>query len=230
MKKDYWPEFWKTHGKKSVDADEHFQVLRTKNKAPIEEERWQQTLGHILEQLELKATDDVLDLCCGNGLITREMSRNCRSVTCVDIAPELVDRIDTNLYPNITPMVGDIRELNLEPDSFDKIMIYAAIQYLDLAEAVEWFQHMHAALRDGGMLFIGDIPDRAKLWNFFDSNEREAVHFESTKKREAIVGTWFEQDWLLKLAKYAGFKSAEIVAQPEYMIYAGYRYDMRVTK
>ena len=101
MNKDYWPDFWKKHGKKSVDADEHFQVLRTKNKAPIEDEQWTQTLDHILQQLDLKNDDDVLDLCCGSGLITRQISKNCRSVTCVDIAPELVDRIDTTQYPNI---------------------------------------------------------------------------------------------------------------------------------
>jgi len=230
MKKDYWPEFWRQHGRKSVDADEHNQVLRTKNKAPIENERWQQTLSYILEQLVLKEDDDVLDLCCGNGLITKQIANNCRSVTCVDIASELVEKIDVNQYPNITPMVGDIREIDLQPDSYDKILIYAAIQYLDHAETVEWFELMYMALRDDGMIFIGDIPDRSRLWFFFDSSEREAVHFERTKSREAIVGTWFEQNWLLKLAQYAGFRDVEIMPQPEYMIYADYRYDMRVSK
>lgn len=230
MKKDYWPEFWKKHGRKSGDANEHVQVLRTKNRAPIEEENWRLTLEFILDHLALNTDDDALDLCCGNGLITQQMAARCRSVIGVDVAPELVDKIDTAAHPNITALVGDMRALELEPDSLDKILIYAAIQYLDLAETVEWFQRMYDALRDGGTIFIGDIPDRSKLWTFFNSDEREAVHFESTRKREAIVGTWFEQDWLLKLAKYAGFSQAEIIPQPDYMIYAEYRYDMKVVK
>jgi cyclopropane fatty-acyl-phospholipid synthase-like methyltransferase len=230
MKKDYWPKFWISHGKLAADADEHFQVLRTKNKKSIDEECWNKTLDYILGQLELKESDDVLDLCCGNGLITRDISKQCRSVTCVDVVPELVDKINTNQYPNITALVGDIRQLNLERNSFDKILIYAAIQYLNPAETVEWFDQMYKALRVGGMLFIGDIPDRAKLWNFFDSKEREEVYFKSMKEREAIVGTWFEQNWLLKLSQHAGFKSARIVLQPDYMIYCKYRYDMRVLK
>jgi cyclopropane fatty-acyl-phospholipid synthase-like methyltransferase len=230
MKKDYWPEFWKKHGRKSADADEHVQVLRTKNKAPIEKDKWRRTTQYILDQLALEENDDALDLCCGNGLITTEIAGLCRSVTCVDVAPELVDKIDTEKYPNITPRVGDVREIRLEPASVDKVLIYAAIQYLDLSEAIEWFLRMHDVLREGGMMLVGDIPDRAKLWTFFNSDEREAVHFESMLKGEAIVGTWFEQDWLLKLAKYAGFSHAEIIPQPDYMIYAEYRYDMKVIK
>lgn len=230
MDKEYWPEFWKKHGKASVNENQHLQVLRTQNKMPIEEECWQRTLDFVLEQIDPQATDDILDLCCGNGLISSEISKKCRSVQSVDIAPELVEKIDIGEHPNITPIVGDIRTVELPLNSFDKVVIYAAIQYLTLGETVAWFEKMIRIIRDGGILYIGDIPDRARLWSFFNSPERESIHFECVKNEEAIVGTWFEQDWLCKLACHAGFKHAEIVPQPDYMIYTGYRYDMKVFK
>ena len=74
---DYWVDFWRLHGRESRDGGVHEQVLRVKNKQAIDESLWQKTLEAIGQLLEVNATDKVLDLCCGNGLIVRSMQPAC---------------------------------------------------------------------------------------------------------------------------------------------------------
>lgn len=230
MRKEYWTNFWKEYGKTASDKDEQTQVLRTYNKKPIDPELWAFTLDFIEDKLKIKSEDKLLDLCCGNGLISVHFAQSCRHVSAVDISDDLVKKIDLTKYPNIKPIIKDIRLVDFEDEAFSKVLIYAGIQYLSYGETVDLFEKVYRWLKPGGLFFLGDIPDRAKLWMFFDNEEREAIHFTCEKEGKAIVGTWFEQDWLLKLARFARFSKATIVSQPEQMIYAKFRYDMLVKK
>lgn len=230
MISDYWIDFWQTYAKKNKNKDLHTQVLRTYNKEPIDPEVWDLTLDKIMESLDLAINDTVLDLCCGNGLLAKPFSKRCSSVTAVDISKDFIEKINKKEYPNIKPIVKDIRKIKFSESSFTKVIIYAGLQYLNYEESLKLLVSIYKWLKSEGVLYIGDIPDRNKLWNFYNNEERVAVYFNNLKKQSCIVGTWFEQDWLTRLAEYCGFSMVEIVPQDSRLIYSHFRFDMIMKK
>ncbi len=230
MNKNYWVNFWNEYSQELKNKDPQTQVLRTFNKKPIDKELWEHTLSHIMKYLDIQSTDNVLDLCSGNGLITKEISLNCKTVTAVDISENLLKQIDTNTYNNINTIISDIRELSFNENLFNKIIIYAGIQYLGLKEVVILFKQMYKWLEKGGICFLGDIPDIEKRWEFFNTKERETIFFESIQNEHPIVGTWFDKNFLLKLSNYCGFTESKVIKQHKGMIYSHFRFDMYIKK
>ncbi len=230
MKNQYWTQFWKDYGKASSGRDTQTRVLRTLNKQPIEVERWQRTLSFIEDTLQLNAGDSALDLACGNGLITRMMADRCRSVTAVDISPDLLAEIDTTRYPTIQKLAADIRNCTFPEANFDQIVLYAGLQYLNDQEALDLWEKACFWLKPGGLFFLGDVPDRDLLWKFFNTEERERVYFDRIKAGEPLVGNWYTRDFLSKIGRYAGFAKTRIIPQATYMIYSAFRFDVLAQK
>jgi len=230
MENNYWINFWTDHAVSSKGKDEQVRVMRTLNKQPISEQKWELTLDHIKKVLELNTADVVLDLCCGNGLIAKYISSYCSQVTTVDISKELLNDINTIEFTNIQSICSDIRKVDFNEEQFSKIILYSSLQYLTYSETVSLFENVYRWLKPGGIAFIGDIPDMDRLWTFFNNNERETAYFESVKEEKEIIGTWFNKEWLQKLSSYAKFKEGIILDQHPAMIYSFFRYDMKLVK
>ncbi len=230
MKKLYWTKFWKEYGSESSGKDPQTQVLRTLNKQPIDAERWARTLRFIENALQLNAGDSTLDLACGNGLITRMLAERCRSVTAVDISSDLLAEIDASWHLKIRKLQMDIRDCAFPAASFDKIVLYAGLQYLNDQEALILWEKAYSWLRPGGIFFLGDVPDRGLMWEFFNTEEREHIYFTRMKAGEPIVGNWYNRDFLFKLARYVGFAKVRVIPQERYMIYSKFRFDLLAKK
>jgi cyclopropane fatty-acyl-phospholipid synthase-like methyltransferase len=229
-REDYWKQFWIGHAKAAADSHPQHQVLRTLNKKPISEEEFKKIVSFVEEKLSVNSADDVLDLCCGNGLFTTVFASKCNSVTGIDVAKELTDQIDTERHKNITTIVKDIREVKLKEQSYSKIFMYAGLQYFAYKEVIGIFQKVSMWLKDDGKFYIGDVPDVNQMWNFFNTEEREKVYFESLVNGTPIIGTWFDSGWLTKLGKFTDFRESEILDQPSDFPYSYYRFDMLFRK
>ncbi|MCP4440180.1 MAG: class I SAM-dependent methyltransferase [Aureispira sp.] len=223
MKNDYWVNFWQDYTTDITEKDEQSQVLRTFNKKPITEELWQFTLDEIDSVFNVVEGDHVLDLCSGNGLLSKHFLTKGASVAAVDISKELLTNLEG--IEGIDAIHSDIRAVDFDNHTFDHILFYAGIQYLTDKEAIVLLQKIYNWLKPGGSLFIGDIPDVKKRWNFFNNEERHKVFFDNQLKGEAIVGNWFESDWFDNLTAYLGFKEGQLVEQDEKLIYSTFRFD-----
>lgn len=227
---DYWKAFWAEHVQATASQHIQSQVLRTLNKAPISELQFQGILKEIEGKMEICTNDEVLDLCCGNGVITKYLASKCKRVVGVDFMPELVAQIDLEKHPNICRIVEDVRKVDFKEQSFDKVIIYAGLQYLSYKETIYLFESVVRWLKNDGLFYIGDIPDRERRWNFFNTDERERAYFDSIKNEKPIVGTWFESEWLVKLGRYTSFKDVEILQQSKGLPYAHYRFGIVLKK
>ena len=227
-KDNYWIDFWTDYTANLKETDEQSQVLRTQNKKPISEELWKYTLQKIDSVFEVEKGDEILDLCSGNGLIAKHFLSKGAKVVAVDISNELLKNISN--VEGIEPINSDIRLLDFKTNSFNKIIFYAGIQYLNNREAILMLQNIHKWLKPGGIALIGDIPDTKKRWNFFNTIERQKVFFDNTLNDKAIVGTWFESEWFDHLTSYIGFCNGEHLVQDEKLIYSSFRFDYRYSK
>jgi ubiquinone/menaquinone biosynthesis C-methylase UbiE len=226
---DYWVRYWTTNeiiGRRDPQA----QVGRTVHKVPIDPGRWQFQLREIERKLDLGATDTLLDLCAGNGLITVPLALKCASATLVDVSAALLAGVDVAASPNLTLIEADVRTVDLPPGAFSRGLMYGALQYFSEREAIGLLESMHRTLSPGGIWLVGDVPDIDRLFAFYRTPVWVAAYFDSVKAGTPAVGTWFKKEVLLAMAKYVGFRHAEVLDQHPSLINGHYRFDLRLAK
>lgn len=128
---EHWARFWSEYQTGVANKDEQSQVLRTRNKQPIDQRKWEITLDIVVHQLELQSDDILLDLCCGNGLLTAAFGPRIAGVEAVDISPVLTGRLEARGQPNGRITTSDMRDAQFAPRSFSKVLWCASIQYID---------------------------------------------------------------------------------------------------
>jgi SAM-dependent methyltransferase len=226
QKNEHWARFWSEYQTDVANKDEQSQVLRTRNKQPIDQRKWEITLDVVSQQLELQPDDTLLDLCCGNGLFTAAFGPRIAGVEAVDISPVLTCRLAARGLPNVRVLTSDMRDAQFAQHSFSKVLWYAGIQYIDESDIVAMVRRIRSWMKPGGILLIGDIPDRAKLWDYFNDETRLASYFAGLEQRKPIIGSWLDAGWSERLCLASGFASAKAVPQHEALIYADFRYDL----
>lgn len=226
MTADYWKSFWLAHAKDSKYTEPQVQVLRTLHKEPIPPDVFAGIVDSIVTMLRPEPTGKLLDLCCGNGVITEQLLARFQEVVAVDLSEDFISRLRNAQVGNLTAFSADARTVRFPENSFDRILLYAGIQYFSDSETVDLFGNLRRWIRDGGVVVLGDIPDATRKWNFFNTPERKRDYFEALKQDRPLVGNWFDPRWMENLAHYARFSSAEILLQPPNFPYNHYRFDL----
>jgi ubiquinone/menaquinone biosynthesis C-methylase UbiE len=223
---DYWVKFWSEYQTDVANKDEHSQVLRTRNKQPIEKYKWDITLSSVHEQLELCNDDILLDLCCGNGLFSAAFSNYVNQIEAVDISSVLTERLANRKLHNVNVTTSDMRTVNFTKARFNKVLWYAGIQYIDESDIIAMIRKIKSWMKPGGILLIGDIPDRNKLWNYFNDDIRQSAYFTGLLERKPIIGTWIDAEWIEKSCIASGFISSNAMPQHPELIYSDFRFDL----
>lgn len=221
---DYWVNFWNSNPIIELE-NLQCQIGRTKNKNPITEQIWLKTVDYINEIIKLEQTDELIDICSGNGLLSIPFSKKCKYVTSVDISEKLLSKIDLSVNQNIQTIVSDVRTIEFKNDTFSKALLYFSLQHFNEKETIMLLKSVYNWLKPHGLIFIGDIPDLERKFDYFNSKERQTAYFESILTMKPILGTWFSRHFLENLGLYVGFKKCTIIDQPDYQFNSNYRFD-----
>lgn len=158
----------------------HFVDNRLRYGDPDQERFWAegaQDLETLLEtaEVELAPTDEVLEIGCGLGRLTRELAARARAVTALDVSAEMLARA-RSLNPrlsNVRWLRGDGFTLEgVANDSVDACLSHVVFQHIpDPSVTLGYVREMGRVLRPGG-------------WAAFQVSNDPAVH------RRAAHGTW----------------------------------------
>ena len=114
-----WRVYWARAVQNVGAADLFRQVGRTVTGQPEPEQQIGILVRAIAERLKLNKNDVLLDLCCGNGLVTFRLSAMCRTIVGVDYSNDLVEIAkNTNPAANIAYIrryVEDLLPFDLPP-------------------------------------------------------------------------------------------------------------------
>ena len=130
------------------------------------------SLEQLMEHLDLRSGEDVIDLGCGAGVIAEYISdqTGCR-VTGVDYAASAIAEANQRTVAKrsrLEFMHGDFSSLVLEPESYDAVVAIDTLYWVDVLERT--LSTLAGALRPGGRMGIflnhhiepGDSPERLK--------------------------------------------------------------------
>jgi trans-aconitate methyltransferase len=104
--------------------------------------------GSLLELLQPRAGERILDLGCGTGQLTAEIARAGADVTGLDYSSDMLEKARAN-YPGIPFVLADAATFRL-PESFDAVFSNAALHWVRDHEAA--VEAIGRALRPGGRL------------------------------------------------------------------------------
>jgi cyclopropane fatty-acyl-phospholipid synthase-like methyltransferase len=110
-------------------------------------------LAAVLDLVEPKAGDRVLDLGCAAGAITHFLSEQGCETVGVDAEPLAIETA-RKLFPDLSFEVADVGDLPFPPESFDKAVAADLVEHLDDATFARMLTETLRVLRPGGTLSI----------------------------------------------------------------------------
>lgn len=117
----------------------------------------------ILDNAEVDAEMDVLDVACGTGVMfPYYLQRNVASVTGIDISPEMA-KIAAGKFAGddrVTVLCGDVEQLKPEK-KFDRIVVYNAFPHFPDPQRL--IAGLAALLKEGGRLTIAHGQSREAI-------------------------------------------------------------------
>lgn len=97
---------------------------------------------------------DALDVGSGDGAVAALLAPRCRSLTCVDASPRMIDAARRRLapFPHVRALAADAHELPFEARSFDEALLFHTLAYAERPAAV--VAECARVLRPGGRLAV----------------------------------------------------------------------------
>jgi trans-aconitate 2-methyltransferase len=168
----------------------------------------------VLDRLELRGDEAVLDAGCGSGRITQALIERLPRgrVIAIDESPSMIAAARERLGPDADLRVADLLELELE-EPVDAILSTATFHWIKDHERL--FARLHAALAPGGRLLAqcggeGNIDILRGQARVVLEREPYAEHFVGWQAPWKYAGPEITRERLIA----AGFQTAECWLQP----------------
>ena len=162
----------------------------------------------VLKLLAPQKGEDILDLGCGDGTLTRRIIDSGAIVVGIDSSPAMVEAA---CAAGVSAHVGDGAELSFVRQ-FDAVFSNAALHWMTKPHAVA--ENVARALREGGR-FVGEFGGHGNIASIVKTLNVLAKRYEIDKEE---LNLWYNPtvEEYTKVLSQAGFamQSAEIIPRP----------------
>lgn len=118
---------------------------------PMYEDAYRRTAQYTIKYLA--PSDRVLEFACGTGIVTQAVAPHVAGIRAIDISEEMVHRAQEKVtaagLDHVEVTQTDLFDSSLEEGSFDAVMAFNVLLYVDNFEAV--MARISALLKPGGM-------------------------------------------------------------------------------
>lgn len=220
-----WKDFWRNYRNIEfvAEKDLFFQVGKTINGEPISNEMFQWMVQDIVDALQLRNDDGFMEMCCGNGLLTKPLSHFVKEVFAFDFTSHLIDTAKKmNANDNVIYQVGDAKEdffANFQGIEIPKkYLMNDSLGYFTPIDLEEIFARL-IAKSDSFDFYITGIPNDELKWNFYNTDERKAIYQECVQSGDITnkgMGKWWKYEELLVISEKFQMEF-KLVHQPEHI-------------
>lgn len=152
----------------------------------------------VLSWLDPKPHENILDLGCGDGILTAQIKEQCASVTGIDASSNLIEaaRSSYGTIPNLTWEVHDCRYLERSPTvrtgHYDKVFSNAALHWIlrDPSTRRSVFQGAYNALKPGGT-FVFEMGGAGNVAEVHTALLAAVVHQGLSIEQARDASPWF---------------------------------------
>jgi len=229
-----WERYWNEEPKKFAEKDFLKQVGKTENGHSVQKESVDRIVHQLLDGLDMTEDDIVLDLCCGNGLITHRVSRHCDKIVGVDFSERLIEIAQEHHgAANICYVHSSV--LTLTPKMFagtgrfTKVYMYEGLQHFNEDEVLLVLRVLQQVTLEGAPVYLGSVPDKDRIWLFYNTPVRRNTYFRRKSEGREAIGTWWDREVLRDIAKEEKYH-CEFINQDAALYTAHYRFDVRIQK
>lgn len=229
-----WREFWNTMPRKWAETDFLQQVGKTVNGQPVSEAQVDEIVRQLCTVLACNSKDRVLDLCCGNGLLTHRVAAFCHKVVAVDYSGILIEVARKYHQPsNVSYVQSSV--LDLSPEllgpvvSFTKVYMYEALQHFGEEDLEALLRVIRKMITAEALVYFCSVPDKERIWHFYNTPELRDEYYRRKAEGREAMGTWWEYRTLESIAASLGFRCNRL-SQSQQLYTAHYRYDVLLTR
>jgi cyclopropane fatty-acyl-phospholipid synthase-like methyltransferase len=227
-----WKFFWQQQGKQESPL---LQVGR-KGGQSLQEDAWMvEYAAYVANQLGLTKNDTLLDVCCGNGLLTHYLSKHCKAVLGVDFSVPHIQFAQAH-YASETVQFVCVDALQLETLKIEQPIFTNGFTHASLCFSFQYFESVQSGLKvvqgvfkhTKGSLFLGDIPDREQFFVYYNSFVKLGRLLKQMLFQQNDMGKFWSENELDFIAKGVQ-RSGEKRIQPKHFPYAHYLMDYLIS-
>jgi 2-polyprenyl-3-methyl-5-hydroxy-6-metoxy-1,4-benzoquinol methylase len=224
-----WRTCWNSVDERAAPQDFLRQVGWTIGGQPVGGEQVSLAVEAAHANLRLKGSDRLLDLCCGNGLVTAQLAARCASVYAVDFSEHLLEVARQYHCPSnvhyLSTSVTDLTGAQLGKWRPDKISMLAALQHFTVHGLIQLIDTIGDLTRRAAPIYFSDVPDVHRLYTFYNTPERRGDYERRRLAGVEAIGTWWSRRHLVELFASKGY-ALEFVELSPRRSSAHYRFDM----
>lgn len=210
-----WERFW-NDSSQVTQADFAVQVGRTFQKAPYSKRQLEVLEHSLLSHLEASPDRALLDLGCGNGLVTSRLAPHFKRVTGLDFSRPLIEAARTHFHaPNVRYLVGSAIDLEEIEGKYERVLLSAVLQHISPEQAREMFRRLATHLSPGARVVLSDVADGDRTWNFYRGVPGRWRYAVGVITRRPIIGYWWKPSELLDIALEMGWALSICYQSPE---------------
>lgn len=227
-----WQQFWQQQGEQSHPLE---QVGRKGGQLVQEDEFLKTYAAYVAGKIDLNKNDVLLDVCCGNGVLTHYLAPYCKQIVGVDFSEQHIAYAKQHYEDNnLSFYCGNALELNgiaqLKRYSFTKSTLCFSFQYFEsVPSGLLVLEQMINLLPAEGQIYLADVPDREKWFMYYDTPVKMLRLFKQMLLQKNDMGKFWSEEELAFIAKKCNATGTKIV-QPATFPYAHYRMDYHIHK
>ncbi len=230
--KPFYPKFsYDEHARNCAPDDFLGQTRRTIRGVAVSDDQIQMIIKAMSAGLDLGRNDTLLELACGNGVLSHFLFDSCKEYLGVDISEYLISVAKQNFetLPSYRFAVqGAIEYVRQEPqpERFSKVLCYAGFQYFSADEATEILKSIFEKFSNVQTVFIGSLPDKDQAAKFYKENQPSAKELSDCS---TAIGFWRTRGEFAQIASNAGWKVKLVTMSDEFHA-SYYRFDALLSR
>ncbi len=227
-----WKQFWQ----QQANAENPLLQVGRKGGLVQQENFLEEYAAYIAGQLQLTPEDIVLDVCCGNGMLTHYLAKYCKAIVGIDFSQPHINYAQ-QYYASDTIGFKCMDALQLGAAVFTDEIGKQGFTKSTLCFSFQYFESVQSGLQvvEGifkhtqQQLFLGDIPDRDKFLVYYNTPLKLARLVKQMLFGQNDMGKFWSEYELAFIAKQAGGIGKKTI-QPWHFPYAHYRMDYTISR
>ncbi len=174
----------------------------------------------VIKEISLKGEETCLDIGCGDGRITAEISKRLPhgSILGIDLSPSMIQLAQASFpkedYSNLTFTLGNIEEVSF-PSSFDCITMFHVMHWV--RNPWKAIRNIASSLKKGGELNLLLGPKESPTWGYLEKG-MEAPEWQPYKEKTPFQSVLYSHEYT-ELLKEVGLEVERCFLEKRLMYY-----------